>query len=339
MKKPMKFLALLLASALAAVAFTACTTPTSVTLSQDYAEVFVGATFQLQATVTSDDVVQVSWSSSDETVARVDENGNVEALSQGSATITATADGASDECFVLVGALVEAGSLTIDRESLIMDVGQRSVLRATVTPVTASVLWISSDSSVVQVTTDGSLTALNAGTAVITAISGTFSDTCTVLVRAAEGSDCPDFEVPVYDNVTGELTDETYSPADSRGKVTVINFWGTWCLPCKAELPYFDQVASEDPDIVIVTVHSILDAPTAPEYISTNYPNSNMLFTQDSMQTVDGAEYDVFTLLGGRNSYPRTLILDSEGVITFAFTGSIHYEELVAEIANAKANI
>ena len=153
------------------------------------------------------------------------------------------------------------------------------------------------------------------------------------------GDLCPDFTVQVYDNATGELTEQTYSPETSRGKVTVINFWGTWCDPCKAELPYFDQVASEDPDIVIVTVHSILDAPTAPEYISTNYPNSNMLFTQDSMQTVDGAEYDVFTLLGGRNSYPRTLILDSEGVITFAFTGSIHYKELVAEIANAKANI
>ena len=153
------------------------------------------------------------------------------------------------------------------------------------------------------------------------------------------GDLCPDFTVQVYDNATGELTEQTYSPETSRGQVTVINFWGTWCDPCKAELPYFDQVASEDPNIVIVTVHSILDAPTAPEYISTNYPNSNMLFTQDSMQTVDGAEYDVFTLLGGRNSYPRTLILDSEGVITFAFTGSIHYEELVAEIANAKANI
>ena len=151
------------------------------------------------------------------------------------------------------------------------------------------------------------------------------------------GDLCPDFTVQVYDNATGELTEQTYSPETSRGKVTVINFWGTWCDPCKAELPYFDQVASEDPDIVIVTVHSILDAPTAPEYISTNYPNSNMLFTQDSMQTVDGAEYDVFTLLGGRNAYPRTVIVDAEGVITFAFTGSIHYEELVAEIANAQS--
>lgn len=336
MKKPMKFLALLLASALAAVAFTACTTPTTVTLSQDYAEVFVGATFQLQATVTSDDVVPVSWSSSDETVARVDENGNVEALSQGSATITATADGASDECFVLVGALVEAGSLTIDRESLIMNVGQRSVLRATVTPVTASVLWISSDSSVVQVTTDGSLTALNAGTAVITAISGTFSDTCTVLVRAAEESDCPDFEVPVYDNVTGELTDETYSPADSRGKVTVINFWGTWCLPCKDELPFFDRVAREDEDVVVVAVHSVQDMAGAPSHIAENYPDSAIIFAQDSALSGAGTD-DVITMMGGGMQYPYTVIVNAEGEITYLGAGSMTYEQLAALVAEAKA--
>ena len=336
MKKPMKFLALLLASALAAVAFTACTTPTTVTLSQDYAEVFVGATFQLQATVTSDDVVPVVWSSSDETVARVDENGNVEALSQGSATITATADGASDECFVLVGALVEAGSLTIDRESLIMDVGQRSVLRATVTPVTASVLWISSDSSVVQVTTDGSLTALNAGTAVITAISGTFSDTCTVLVRAAEGSDCPDFEVPVYDNVTGELTDKTYSPADSRGKVTVINFWGTWCVPCKDELPFFDRVAREDEDVVVVAVHSVQDMAGAPSHIAENYPDSAIIFAQDSALSGAGTD-DVITMMGGGMQYPYTVIVNAEGEITYLGAGSMTYEQLAALVAEAKA--
>lgn len=336
MKKHMKFLAFLLASALAAVAFTACTTPTSVTLSQDYAEVFVGATFQLQATVTSDDVVQVSWSSSDETVARVDENGNVEALSQGSATITATADGASDECFVLVGALVEAESLTIDRESLIMDVGRRSVLKATVTPVTASVLWISSDSSVVQVTTDGSLTALNAGTAVITAISGTFSDTCTVLVRAAEGSDCPDFEVPVYDNVTGELTDKTYSPADSRGKVTVINFWGTWCLPCKDELPFFDRVAREDEDVVVVAVHSVQDMAGAPSHIAENYPDSAIIFAQDSALSGAGTD-DVITMMGGGMQYPYTVIVNAEGEITYLGAGSMTYEQLAALVAEAKA--
>ena len=47
-----------------------------------------------------------------------------------------------------------------------------------------------------------------------------------------------------------------------------------------------------------------------------------------------GADW-VFTLLGGTNAYPRTLILDSEGEITFTMTGSLAYEVLCAEVENA----
>ena len=151
------------------------------------------------------------------------------------------------------------------------------------------------------------------------------------------GDFCPDFMVQVYDNATGELTEEIYSPYISRGKVTVIYFWGTWCQPCREELPYFDQIASEYTDVDVVAVHSILTMEEAPEYISTNYTNSNMVFTQDSIQPqMDGSEYNVFALLGGRNSYPLTVIINAEGMITFTYDDSINYETLVTEIEKAK---
>ena len=244
-------------------------------------------------------------------------------------------NGVCDRC----GVAEQVESITLDQDEIVLGIGGSTSIRATTDPATATVVWESSDDSVVTVTAFGksvTVQAIGAGIATVTAKAGTQEATCTVLVQPTESALCPDFTVQVYDNATGELTEQTYSPETSRGKVTVINFWGTWCDPCKAELPYFDQVASEDPDIVIVTVHSILDAPTAPEYISTNYPNSNMLFTQDSIQTVDGEEYDVFALLGGRNAYPRTIILNGDGVIAFSYTGSLSYEELVAEIEKAK---
>ena len=244
-------------------------------------------------------------------------------------------NGVCDRC----GVAEQVESITLDQDEIVLGIGGSTSIRATTDPATATVVWESSDDSVVTVTAFGksvTVQAIGAGIAIVTAKAGTQEATCTVLVQPTESALCPDFTVQVYDTATGELTEETYSPADSLGQVTVIYFWGTWCDPCKAELPYFDRVASEDPDIVIVTVHSINSMEEAPEYISTNYANSNMVFTQDSLQTVDGNEYNVFALLGGINSYPRTIILDSEGVITFASTGSLYYEELVAEIEKAK---
>lgn len=62
-----------------------------------------------------------------------------------------------------------------------------------------------------------------------------------------------------------------------------------------------------------------------------------MVFTQDSIQPqMDGSEYDVFALLGGRNSYPLTVIINAEGMITFTYDDSINYETLVTEIEKAK---
>ena len=86
-----------------------------------------------------------------------------------------------------------------------------------------------------------------------------------------------------------------------------------------------------------MAVHSILTMEEAPEYISTNYTNSNMVFTQDSIQPqMDGSEYDVFALLGGRNSYHLTVIINAEDMITFTYDDSINYETLVTKIEKAK---
>lgn len=126
---------------------------------------------------------------------------------------------------------------------------------------------------------------------------------------------------------------ETFAVDQNRGKVTVINFWGTWCGPCIAELPHFEEVAREYADTVtVVAVHSNYKAPTAAEWIAKNYPDTSILFAQDPDDGVNGEYY---TALGGEGDFPMTIIVDAEGVITFTRRGSLTHDELVAAVEEA----
>ena len=139
------------------------------------------------------------------------------------------------------------------------------------------------------------------------------------------GNLCYSFEAEVVtaDGVSGEVIDPT-----KTGKITVINFWGTWCGPCVAELPYFDQLASEY-DVTVIAIHSALSRETAPEFIKTNYPDTNMIFAQDIENDQNGEFYD---LLGGIGAFPYTVVLDEDGVIIASFPSSVTYEDLQGAI-------
>ena len=161
------------------------TVPTgSVTLDKTSLSLAVGETAQLTATVNPDDATDknVAWASSDESVAKV-ANGKVTAIKAGNATVTAQCGGKTAKCIVTV--IVPVTSVTLDKSSLILAVGETSVLTATVKPDNATdktISWSSSDPSVVKVD-NGKLTALKVGTAVVSVIAANFSASCSVMVN------------------------------------------------------------------------------------------------------------------------------------------------------------
>ena len=119
------------------------------------------------------------------------------------------------------------------------------------------------------------------------------------------------------------ITAETIDPT-ATGKVTVINFWGTWCGPCVAELPYFNEVASRFGDaLTVIAVHSNQGIDTAPAYIADNYASSNIIFAKDNAgaDPLNGALY---TALGFRMTYPATVVLDENGVIIYTGITPFH---------------
>jgi len=134
------------------------------------------------------------------------------------------------------------------------------------------------------------------------------------------------------------ILEETADPTKT-GKVTVINFWGTWCTPCCAELPFFEQVANEYGDsLSIFAVHSYLLAEeTAAAYIADNYAESKLNFLADYAIDQTGTS-GYYTTLGGRGTYPYTVVLNEEGVISKIFVSSVTYDMLKAAVDEAFGN-
>ena len=124
----------------------------------------------------------------------------------------------------------------------------------------------------------------------------------------------------------------TVNIKDFKGKIVVLNFWGTWCGPCKSELPEFDEVAEEYADsVVVLTVHSEYGVENAPDYVAEHFADSKMVFAKD--KAGDGYYR---ALNPGMNSYPITIIVDARGVICARYEGKIAKSVLVSEIEKLK---
>lgn len=159
----------------------------SVSLSQSQLELVVGETFTLEATVNPATAIKfgVTWSSSDENVATVDQSGMVTAVNEGSAIIAAKIGNKKATCVVTITTL-SVESIILSQESLIMSEGERTELTATVIPEAAVILgisWSSSDKTIATVDQNGIITAIKEGTAIITASVGEKEAHCHLTVK------------------------------------------------------------------------------------------------------------------------------------------------------------
>ena len=148
------------------------------------------ATQKLTATVAPENATDkgIIWESSDMSVASVDSNGNVKAVGNGTATITAKnlSGEFNSECIVNVDGLVQ--EITLNNDSiLITQLGNTAVLEALIMPLKAqnkTVIWTTNNAEVATVDATGKVTARGNGTASImaTTVDGGKTASCIVLV-------------------------------------------------------------------------------------------------------------------------------------------------------------
>ncbi len=127
------------------------------------------------------------------------------------------------------------------------------------------------------------------------------------LALGTEGAEAPAF-------VLRTLEGEEVSLAELRGQVVLVNFWATWCPPCRIEMPGFERVYREkrDQGFTIVGISTDVTGP----WVVTEFLRSREITFPVAMASVQ-----VRRDYGGVHALPTSFLIDREGRIRHQVTG------------------
>ena len=127
-------------------------------------------------------------------------------------------------------------------------------------------------------------------------------------------------DITVYDR-----EGNTVKLSDMRGKPVVINFWATWCGPCKSELPAFQQAYEAYGEDICFMMVDMVSGRTetkngAIEYVDGQGYTFPLYFDEDETAV---AAYDIMAV-------PATFVINAKGELVENHVGAMSYEELEA---------
>ncbi len=133
--------------------------------------------------------------------------------------------------------------------------------------------------------------------------------------EAARTGEAPDVELT-------DLNGKTFSISDYKGKVILLNFFASWCPPCRAEMPAFNEIAKSEKNVKIIGI-AVSDSP---ERIEKFVKDNGLTFTVAMDNGAASASYGPIT------GIPVTVIIDKNFNIAKRYIGARPKETFVSDI-------
>lgn len=130
-------------------------------------------------------------------------------------------------------------------------------------------------------------------------------------VCAAQGT-APDFTL-------NDINGEKVNLSEFRGKVVLLNFWATWCGPCRAEMPSLNNLYNEFKDKGLVVLAVSVDTSEKPVRSFIKDLKLSFPVLMDKNKAVSFDEYGVFGL-------PTTFLINKNGMITEKIMGEREWD-------------
>jgi thiol-disulfide isomerase/thioredoxin len=135
-------------------------------------------------------------------------------------------------------------------------------------------------------------------------------------VPQAQAKRAPDFELK-------DLAGNTHKLSELRGSIVVLNFWATWCGPCREEMPLLSALSQQYVDkkirFIAASANESKDRAKIDEYLSHQKLNPEIWI---------GADLDMLDRANLGNELPATLIVDEQGQIVTRILGEAREQDI-----------
>ena len=141
------------------------------------------------------------------------------------------------------------------------------------------------------------------------------------VIPVAERASAPEF--------TGTLLDGAgFSSTDLAGDVAVLNFWGSWCAPCRVETPEFQEVYTEvaDSGVQFLGLNVKDQEQFAEAFVDSKGITFPSLFDPKGEVALAFRDYPA-------SAIPSTIVLDRESRVAAVYTGEVRQDDLRTVLA------